>query len=315
MNLATMDYFCALADELSFTHAASRLHVTQQTLSAHIAQLEKELGVRLVNRTVPLSLTYAGTVFLGYAQRFQAERRALEQEFADIAGDERGLLAVGIGSTRGHLMLPQAIASFRRQRPGVDVRIEEGENEEIIESLRTGRIDMAVATVPSGMVGIEVRPLRSEQVVLLVSHELLRAQYGEMADTVALEASQAHDLRPLADCPFLMLGRNDQEGDISRRLVARSGIDAHVAVLSENSETLVELATQGVGACFVEMGVVRATLGEQRMKDMCVVDLGPEARIDVQVAWRSSGHVWSVIQAFADLLCEQAGEALSGEGL
>ena len=78
MNLVTMDYFVALAEEKSFTRAAERLHVTQQTLSAHIAQTERELGSRLVNRKVPLTLTFAGERFLEYARSFQATRRVMD---------------------------------------------------------------------------------------------------------------------------------------------------------------------------------------------------------------------------------------------
>ena len=305
MNFSSMDYFVALAEERSFTRAAQRLSVTQQSLSAHIATIERELGVRLVNRTVPLTLTFAGEVFLGYALRFQATHRALLQEFADIAGDERGLLGIGIGSTRGHMLLPEAIAEFRRGHPGVDVRIREGENDEVVEDLRTGRIDLAIATIPDGMAGIEARPLRREQLVLLVSKELLRTRYGDVARERVVEASRTHRLAPISECPLLMLGRRDEEGDLSRRIVERSGIDANVAVHSENSETLVELAVRGVGACFVELGIVNAMLDEQRMRNMCVVDLGPEAVVEMQVGWRKSGHVWSVVEAFADLLVKQ----------
>ena len=300
-----MDYFIVLAEEQSFTQAARRLMMTQQSLSAHVASLERELGVRLVNRTVPLTLTFAGEVFLGYAQRFQALHRELIQEFADIAGDERGLLGVGIGSTRGHMLLPETIASFRRAHPGVDVLIREGENDEVIEDLRTGRVDIAVATVPEGMAGIEVRPLRREQLVMLVSKGLLKQRYGKQAKNRVAVASKTHDIAALADCPLLMLGRSDQEGNLSRKLVERAGVTGNVAVRSENSETLVELAVQGVGACFVELGIVNAMVGSDRMHDMCVIDLGPEAVMEMQIAWRKSGHVWSPILAFAGLLTEQ----------
>ena len=67
MNLNSMEYFIALVEERSFTRAAERLNITQQTLSAHVAGLERELRVRLVNRKVPLTLTYAGEVLLRYA--------------------------------------------------------------------------------------------------------------------------------------------------------------------------------------------------------------------------------------------------------
>ena len=308
MNFSSMEYFIALAEERSFTRAAQRLMVTQQTLSAHIAGIERELGVRLVNRKVPLTLTYAGLVLLGYARRFETERRAMEQEFADIAGDEQGLLGVGIASTRGRLLMPRAIAAFREQKPGVRVLIDEEENEEIVEALREGRVDLAVATVPAGMPGFEVRLLRTEQIVLIVAWGLLRKLYGERAREVAEEVMRSKSLSPLMDCPFLLLGRHDEPGELSRTLLARSGVESNPTVVSSNSETLVELALREVGATFVPLDLAQAMVGDGGADDMCVLDLGPQARIDIHLAWRSSSHVWSVIEDFANLLVQQVGE-------
>lgn len=70
MNFSSMEYFAVLAQELSFTRAAERLHFTQQSLSSHIAGMEKELGCQLVVRHVPLELTYAGQTLLRYATDF-----------------------------------------------------------------------------------------------------------------------------------------------------------------------------------------------------------------------------------------------------
>lgn len=300
-----MEYFIALAEERSFTRAAQRLMVTQQTLSAHVAGIERELGVRLVNRKVPLTLTYAGEVLLTYARRFETDRRAMEQEFADIAGDAQGLLAVGIASTRGRLLMPRAISVFRERKPGVRVRIDEAENEELVEALREGRVDMAVATVPSSASGLEVRLLRTEQIVLLASWTLLRTLYGEHCEAVVDEVSRTGSLAPLKGCPFLLLGRHDEPGDLSRRLLEQAGLETEATVLSSNSETLVELAMRHVGATFVPIDLAQAMVGSGETRAMCVMDLGPSARIDIHVAWRSSSHVWSVIEDFADLLAEQ----------
>ena len=57
MNFTSLDYFIALVQEKSYTKAAQRLHVTQQTLSAHIAALEKEMNCKLVIRQIPLDFT------------------------------------------------------------------------------------------------------------------------------------------------------------------------------------------------------------------------------------------------------------------
>lgn len=305
MNFSSMEYFIALAEERSFTRAAQRLMVTQQTLSAHIAGIERELGVRLVNRKVPLTLTYAGEVLLTYARRFETDRRAMEQEFADIAGDAQGLLGVGIASTRGRLLMPRAITAFRERKPGVHVVIDEAENEELVEALREGRVDMAVATVPDNIPGLEVRLLRTEQIVLLASWTLLRTLYGERCEAVVSEVSRTGSLAPLKGCPFLLLGRHDEPGDLSRRLLAQASLETEATVLSSNSETLVELAMRHVGATFVPIDLAQAMVGTGETRAMCVMDLGPSARIDIHMAWRSSSHVWSVIEDFADLLAEQ----------
>lgn len=305
MNFSSMEYFIALAEERSFTRAARRLMVTQQTLSAHIASIERELGVRLVNRKVPLTLTYAGQVLLGYARRIETDRRSMEQEFADIAGDAQGLLGVGIASTRGRLLMPRAIAEFRRRKPGVRVLIDEAENEDLVENLREGKLDMAVATFPSNMTGFDVRLLRTEQIALLVSWSLLRTLYGEEARQVAEEVVRRGSLAPLKGCPFLLLGRHDEPGDLSRQLLSAAGFDNDPAIVSSNSETLVELAMRDVGATFVPLDLAHAMVGEGEINDMCIMNLGPDARIDIHVAWRQSSHVWSVIEDFADLLVEQ----------
>lgn len=308
MNFSSMEYFIALAEERSFTRAAQRLMVTQQTLSAHVAGIERELGVRLVNRKVPLTLTYAGEVLLGYARRFETYRRSMVQEFADIAGDSEGLLTVGIASTRGRLVMPPAIAAFKSQKPGVRVIIDEEENEELVEALREGRVDMAVATIPTGTPGLEVRLLRTEQIVLLVSWSLLRRLYGEEARQVAEEVVRKRSLAPLKECPFLLLGRHDEPGGLSRSLIEQAGLVGEPAVVSSNSETLVELALRDMGATFVPLDLAQAMVGDGAKAQMCIMNLGQAARIDIHVAWRSSNHVWSVIRDFADLLAQQLGE-------
>ena len=84
MNFTSLSYFETLAHERSFTRAAQRLHITQQSLSTSIAKLEAELDCQLVVRHVPLELTYAGEVLLRYAASFREGYAAMQQEFCDI---------------------------------------------------------------------------------------------------------------------------------------------------------------------------------------------------------------------------------------
>ena len=94
MNFKSIDYFLTVAQTRSITKAAAQLHITQQTLIADIAALERELGQPLFLRRVPLQLTYAGEVFRRYAQAFRQTHHAMVQEFCDISDNKNGILHV-----------------------------------------------------------------------------------------------------------------------------------------------------------------------------------------------------------------------------
>ena len=100
MNFLSMKYFLMLAEERSFTKAAERLHITQQTLSAHVAALERETGAKLFVRHVPLELTDSGSVFLRYARLFVRNELALKRELSDVSGRFEGILRIGIAPSR-----------------------------------------------------------------------------------------------------------------------------------------------------------------------------------------------------------------------
>lgn len=309
MNFSTMDYFVAVAEERSFTKAAARLAVTQQTLSANIAAAERELGAKLLVRKVPLELTYAGEEFLRYARRFQRERRTMVREFQDIAGDERGVLSIGVTSTRGHLIMPSSIAAFQRQHPGIRVVLNEGENEELVQGLREGRFDMIVATLHDTNSQLQVHRLYREEVVLLVAQTLLDRALGTSQEEAIEKAEQKGDLSGLSPLPFLLVGRRDTPGTVARQAFERANINPDIKVISKNTETLVALALRGVGACFCPAELVATTFNDPENQGMRVVHLGPRAHYDISVAWRTSSHPWSMILAFWEVLRNQMGDA------
>ena len=145
MNFHSLDYFLVLAREKNFTRAAEALHITQQSLSSHIAGLEKELGCTLLVRRTPLELTYAGRTFLRYAESIGQTHQAMEREFCDISENQKGELRVGIAYTRGRAIMPRLIPAFQRQYPNVEITLLEGSNDAIQKALLSGGIDLAIA--------------------------------------------------------------------------------------------------------------------------------------------------------------------------
>jgi DNA-binding transcriptional LysR family regulator len=144
MELRHLRYFVALAQELSFTRAAERLHVSQPPLSQQIRALEEELGTQLFARTSRrVELTAAGEVFLAHAQAIlERVAQAREQTRATGAG-QAGHLEIGLSGSLLLGPLPRIIAAYRRSAPGVAVVLHEMTPAAQLLALRDRRIDVS----------------------------------------------------------------------------------------------------------------------------------------------------------------------------
>lgn len=195
MNFLSMDYFLMTAEKRSFTKAADALHITQQTLSTHIANLEQELGCKLFVRHVPLELTYAGEIFLQYAADFQKKYRAMQHEFADLNKNEQGILRIGISFTRCHAIMPGIITEYQNRFPHMEVQVIENGNTGLQKDLLEHRIDLAIAKFPDFLPGITLTDFYEEEVVLLLADSLFREVVSDAspADDVFLRPSASGD--------------------------------------------------------------------------------------------------------------------------
>ena len=222
MNFATFEYFEMLARERNFTRAAERLHITQQSLSSAIAKLERELGCQLVVRHVPLELTYAGEVFLGYATSLHEQYTTMQQEFWDISQNEEGALRVGIAFTRGRTILPDIIMAFHESHPHICVELAEATNEALRQMLFEGAIDLAIAFFPNQIPGIVQRDFYQEEVVVLVQRKLFENIYGDEAPQ-RIRRIEEGDYSALEGCPLVLGSMEDIGGRIERAVIRRSG--------------------------------------------------------------------------------------------
>lgn len=297
MNFSSMDYFVMTAQERSFTRAAARLHITQQTLSAHIANLEREVGSRLFVRSLPLELTYAGQVFWEYAVEFRRKLQSLEREMGDIAQDKKGLLRIGIASTRGQAIMPDLIHRFHLEQPLVSFKLIEAPNDQLQQCLTDGEIDLAIANFPQRIPGVEIQDFYQEEIVLLAARSLLERIYGSEAAELVSRVKQL-GLAPLAVCPFLLNCPQDIAGRIGRNLLTQAGIIPKVAVESSNIEMLLELCVRGEGACFCPENLMRAVLSQDQLDKLVLFRLGRDVRLAIRFAYLKQEHHWSILENF-----------------
>lgn len=194
-DLRRLRAFHAVAERRSFSRAALELGYAQSVVSHHVAALEQEYGLTLVDRgTRPIRLTDAGERLHAHAETVLGQVSAAEEELHAIAGLQSGRLRVGAFLTACMGFVPAALARFEAAHPDVAVELEQLEPDEVRPRLRAGELDVAVVWdpyLPNGAEpdaepgdGLERRILAHDpyRIVLPRGHRLARRAALELAD-------------------------------------------------------------------------------------------------------------------------------------
>ena len=171
MELRTLRYFLAVAREENMTEAANVLHVTQPTLSRQIGDLERELGVELLERTNRSCVLTSDGMRL--RQRAEEIISLVEQTEGELADRELGIagnIRIGAGETRAMQVVLGAFADVRRDYPGVTCELYTGNADAVEERLERGLLDFALVLEPVNLEKYEwIRMPDANRVGLTVS--------------------------------------------------------------------------------------------------------------------------------------------------
>jgi DNA-binding transcriptional LysR family regulator len=173
-DLRQLRYFVAVAEESSYTRAAERLTISQQSLSQQITLLERMLGVKLFDRdTRGTGLTAVGALFLPEARAVLTRAEEAVDVVARAARGEIGSLCLAFLATTTNYLLPPVVRAVRQQLPELRLTTQETTIAPLVEGLFKGRFDVAF-TRPPLVDGLETRTLVSEPVcaVLPEGHPL-----------------------------------------------------------------------------------------------------------------------------------------------
>jgi DNA-binding transcriptional LysR family regulator len=250
MELRHLRYFIAVGEELNFTRAAERLNIAQPPLSQQIRQLEEELGVTLFERgTRPLRLTEAGQALLDRSRVLLANLGAVVDEVRRIGRGLSGKLAIGFAGSAMFLPLPEAIAGFRQDFPGVEITLDEMLAFEIADGLRKRRIDIGFAR--PGLAsdeGFAQRVLLQEPYVAALpeAHEL--SSRGELSlEELAVEPFVLYPARPGPSATDLIVSA-----------CQATGFSPRIALEAMHLQTVVSLVAAGIGVSLIPWAAARS---------------------------------------------------------
>lgn len=145
-NLRQLKYFVTTVQCASLAEASRKLHIAQPSISTAIKQLEDAFGVQLFIRrhAHAMSLTASGARFYRKAQEFLRNAQTFEQSALADNNIVAGVVEVGCFETIAPLYLPRLLTGFRARWPGIEVRIRDGEQQELVLGLTRGSIDLAI---------------------------------------------------------------------------------------------------------------------------------------------------------------------------
>ena len=241
MELRQLEHFVAVAQECHFTRAAQRLHIAQSGLSASIRSLERELGATLFLRsTRQVQLTVAGQALLVEALRALSASNAAKEAVAAVQGLLRGSLSIGSLQCLHAVHLPTLLAGFLSEHPGLEIRLRQGGSDELIEQVRTGRLDIAFVSQPSrDPENVVVSPLESEELVLACAPDHPAA------------AKPSAKLQDLMDEQFVDFPPSWSTRDLADRVLTAAGVERRVALEVTDVHSLLDLVACRLGVALV----------------------------------------------------------------
>jgi len=258
MDFRHLRYFVAVAEELSFTRAAERLHIAQPALSIQIRALEEELGTALLTRTKrKVGLTSAGQGFLLRARQLLEDAERARDEVASAARGARGRLRVAFTSSLPYsAVFSDVLRRYRDAYPGVDLQLREMFTNEQFEALADNALDIGLVRSPATHApsGILLREIASDpvRIVMPAGHPLAAA------DDVSMVA--------LSEAGFITFpfGAGTGLPTLLVELARAAGFEPRVVQVASEATTQIALVAAGVG-----LALLPAQLEHVRLPGVC----------------------------------------------
>jgi DNA-binding transcriptional LysR family regulator len=296
MELRHLRYFVGVAEALSFTKAAQKLHTAQPSLTRQIKDLEEELGVCLLNRTKQqVTLTDEGRSFLADAKRVLALATETVESVRRLHSGEIRALNVGYVSNLFYDLLPRTLASFHQSFPTVSVNLFDMSCGDQFRALEDGKLDLSFVGLhePIARRGLEFRTIASYKTV------------AALPEDNPLVGNTTVELKALA--PMFFIGMSEASYPCYRewltRTCERAGFIPKVLQDVHLERTMIHAVAAGLGVALVPEQV-------KKLEHEKVVfrSLDPAVGTEGCVAWRTENPS-AALQRYVQIV-EQVGRSV-----
>ena len=237
--------FAEVALQGSMIRAAESLHLTPPAVSMQIKEIESQVGLVLFDRQGRgVSLSTAGEYFLVHARRLLADLKGAEDEMARFKRLEHGLLTIGVVSTAVYFV-PQLLARFHEEHPGVEVRLRVvGNREALVVAMQAGEVDLSVMGRPPKELATRAEAFAAHPMVFVCApgHPLLAA------GRVPTEAMQGH--------PFIAREQGSGTRATMSAFFAERRFEPRITMEMSSNETIKQAVMAGMGLSFLSLHTI-----------------------------------------------------------
>lgn len=240
IKLDLFKVFNIVAQEKSFSKAASRLFMTQPAISQQIAQLESDLQVTLFYRTKKgVILTPLGETLLTYVTK---ALEALEKGVNLVEEQQKlqdGKLTIGVGDTISRYFLLEHLAKFKQKYPKIKLKVINSTTQEICKLLLQKEIDLGICNTPIPHKDLEILPYQEVNDIFVAS------------PAVAKQLGNNISLQVLANCSLIMLDQTATSRKIVENYFKNKGINIKPDFELGTHDLLIDFAKKGLGVAAV----------------------------------------------------------------
>ena len=294
MELKHLQALLGIADTGSFSAAAASIGTVQSNVSAHVAKLERELEVQLVDRASG-RLTEEGEVVIDRARRVMSELEAMVADVTALRAEVVGTVRLGMIGTTGRWLVPQLFDLLRIRHPHIHLNVADGASAPLEQQLASGQLDLAVVTFPLSGDEIMAAQLFDEDLVVVLPRQ------HPLAAEPSLTLERLSELELLLPAPGTALRAEIDSVTTPAR------VELHPAMELDGVRLIASLAFDGYGPAILP---ATAVPGHQRER-FAVLAVEGLPRRRVGVAQRRRGLPSAPARAVIDVLGVVVNDTLS----
>ena len=287
MEIRHLEYFSEVARQLSFTKAASTLHVSQPSISKAIKNLETELGIPLFYRSKQLELTDAGKAVLVNAQHVLRAFQNLTAELSDITELKKGEIKIGIPPIIGAAFFSKIISQFKALYPTVEILLTEVGSKMIKQGVDDGSLDIGlICNTPLKNSSFEAVQVIKDPLMLIVHHEHPLAENDKIL------------LADLESEPFIMYRDDFTLYDRILDECSKNEFYPNIVCQSSQKDFMIEMVEARLGVALLPSKIARS-IKSNSIKSIKLTQ--SNINLELGMIWKKDKYLPFAVKKFIDL--------------